>query len=63
MDMTFSTNFEKKAVCRVLVEKSPGKRSLGSPRRRWVDNIMLDLGELEWTVLIWLRMQTSEELL
>jgi hypothetical protein len=25
-----------------------GKRPLGKPRRRWVDNIKMDLGEIEW---------------
>ena len=30
-------------VCRVLVEKPEGRRPLGRPRRRWVDNIRLDL--------------------
>ena len=30
---------------RVLVEKPEGKRPLGRPRRRWVDNINMDLGE------------------
>jgi hypothetical protein len=29
-----------------LVEKSEGKRPLGRPRRRWVDNIEIDLGEI-----------------
>jgi hypothetical protein len=34
------------------VGKPEGKRPLGRPRRRWVDNIMIDLGEVErvvWT--------------
>jgi hypothetical protein len=30
------------------VEKPEGKRPLGRPRRRWVDNIKMDLGEIEW---------------
>ena len=30
-------------VCRVLVGKPEGRRSLGRPRRRWVDNIRMDL--------------------
>jgi hypothetical protein len=32
----------------MLMEKSEGKRSLGIPRRRWVDNIKMDLREIEW---------------
>jgi hypothetical protein len=30
------------------VGKPEGKRSLGRPRRRWVDNIRMDLGEVGW---------------
>jgi len=34
---------EERGVYRVLVEKPEGKRPLGRPRRRWVDNIRTDL--------------------
>jgi hypothetical protein len=40
-----STNGEKKAY-RLLVGKPEGKRPLGRPRRRWVDDIRMDLGEV-----------------
>jgi hypothetical protein len=33
---------------RIVVGKPEGKRPLGRPRRRWVDNIKMDLGEIEW---------------
>jgi hypothetical protein len=33
---------------RILVEKPEGKRPLGTPRRRWVDNIKMDLRETGW---------------
>jgi hypothetical protein len=33
---------------RILVGKPEGKRPLGRPRRRWVDNIKMDLGEIRW---------------
>ena len=41
---------------RVLVGKSEGKRPLWKPRRRWVDNIRIDLqevgsGHMDWTGL------------
>jgi hypothetical protein len=36
---------EKRNVCRLLVGKLEGKRPLGRIRRRWVDNIRMDLGE------------------
>jgi hypothetical protein len=37
---------ERRGVCRVLVGKSKGKKQLGRPRRRWDDNIKMDLQEL-----------------
>jgi hypothetical protein len=30
-------------ICKFLVVKPEGKRPLGTPRRRWVDNIKMDL--------------------
>jgi hypothetical protein len=41
-----STNGEKRNAYRLLVGKPEGKRPLGRPRRRWVDNIGMDLGEV-----------------
>jgi hypothetical protein len=32
----------------ILVGKPEGKRPLGRPRRRWVDNIKMLLGEIRW---------------
>ena len=37
---------EKRVVYRVLVGKTEGKRQLGRSRRRWEDNIKLDLQEV-----------------
>jgi len=34
---------EERGVCRVLVGKPKGRRPLGRPRRRWVDNIRMDM--------------------
>ena len=47
---------ERRGVYRVLVGKLEAKRPLGRPRRRWVDNIRMDLqdvgcGYMDW---IWL---------
>ena len=33
-------------MCRVLMGKPKGRRPLGRPRRRWVDNIRTDLEEV-----------------
>jgi hypothetical protein len=37
---------ERTDVCRVLVGKPEGKRSLGRPRHRWKDNIKIDHQEV-----------------
>ena len=37
---------ERRGVYRILVGKSEGKRPLGRPRRRWEDNIKMDLQEV-----------------
>jgi hypothetical protein len=39
---------------RILVGKPEGKRSLGRPRRRWVDNIKIDLREIGWDDMDWI---------
>jgi hypothetical protein len=39
-------NGETRNAYRLLVRKPDGKRPLGRPRRRWVDNIRMDLGEV-----------------
>jgi hypothetical protein len=43
---------EKRNAYRLLVGKPEGKRPLGRPRRRWVDNIRMDLGEVSDVVWI-----------
>jgi hypothetical protein len=37
---------EKRKAYRLLVRKPEGKRPLGRPRRRWIDNITVDLLEI-----------------
>jgi hypothetical protein len=39
---------EKRNAYRLLVRKPEGKKLLGRPRRLWVDNIGMDLGEVGW---------------
>jgi hypothetical protein len=38
----------------VLVGKPEGKRPLGRPRRRWVDNIRMNLGGVGWGDVDWI---------
>jgi hypothetical protein len=48
------------------VGKPKGNRQLGRPRRRWVNNIKMDLREIGWDDMdwmIWLRIGTSGGLL
>jgi hypothetical protein len=48
------------------VGKPEGRRPLGRPRRRWEDNIKMDLREVGWGGIsgsIWLRIGTGGELL
>jgi hypothetical protein len=54
---------EKRNVYRLLVGKPQGKRPLGRPRRRWVDNIRIGWDGVMWTGLVWLRIGTGGELL
>jgi hypothetical protein len=44
----------KRKAYRLLVGKQEGRRQLGRPRRRWVDNIGMDLGEIGWGDVDWI---------
>jgi len=53
---------ERTGVYRILVGKPEGRRPLGRPRRRWEDDIKMDLQEVgcgAWTGSIWLRIGTG----
>jgi hypothetical protein len=39
---------EKRNVCKILVIKPEGKRPIGRPRCKWVDNIKIDVREIGW---------------
>ena len=45
---------EERGAYRVLVGKPEGKRPLGRPRRRWVDNIRMDLQEVGCGYVDWI---------
>jgi hypothetical protein len=51
-----STNEGKRKSYRLLVEKPERKRLLGRPKRRWVHNIRMDLGEVGWSDVDWIGM-------
>jgi hypothetical protein len=51
----------KRNAYRILVGKLEEKRPLGRPRRRWVDNIKMDLGEIGWCVLNWIDLAQDRD--
>jgi hypothetical protein len=46
---------------RILVGKPEGKRPPGRPRRRWVDNIKMDLREIGWDVTDWIDLAQDRD--
>jgi hypothetical protein len=52
---------EKRNACRILVWKQEGKRPLGRPRRRWVDNVKMDLREIGWDGVDWSDMAQDRD--
>jgi hypothetical protein len=66
MGRACSTNGEKRNTYRLLVGKTEGKKPLGRPRHRWVDNIRMFLERWDgvmWTGFAWLMIGTGGELL
>jgi hypothetical protein len=66
MGRACSTNGEERDAFRLLLGRPEGRRPLGRPGRRWVDNIRMDIGDLGWgdvTGLVWLKIGTGGELL
>jgi hypothetical protein len=43
------------------VGKPEGKIPLGRPRRRWVDNIKMDLGEIGWDGMDWIELAQNRD--
>jgi hypothetical protein len=52
---------EKRNVCKLLVGKLEGKRPLGRPRRRWLNNIRMDLGEVGWSDVGWIGLAQDRD--
>ena len=52
---------EDRGVHRVLVGKPEGKRPLGRPRRRWEDNIKMDLQEVERGLGDWMELAQDRD--
>ena len=52
---------EERGVYRVLLGKPEGRRPLGRPRRRWVDNIRMDLQEVECGYMDWIGLAQDRD--
>ena len=52
---------EERAVCGFLVGKPEGKRPLGRPRRRWMDNIRMDLQEVGCGYVDWIGLAQDRD--
>ena len=52
---------EERGACRVLVGKPEGKRPLGRPRHRWVDNIRMDLQEVGCGHVDWIGLAQDRD--
>jgi hypothetical protein len=52
---------EKRNDCRLLVGKPEQRRPLGRPRRRWVDNIQMDIGEMGYGCVDWIGLARDRD--
>jgi hypothetical protein len=52
---------EGRGMCRVLVGKPEGKRPVGRPRRRWEDNIKMDLQEMGFGDKDWIELAQDRD--
>jgi len=52
---------EMRNTYNVLVGKSGGERPLGRPRRKWEDNIRIDLMEIGWEGMNWIHLAQDRD--
>jgi hypothetical protein len=52
---------ERRGAYRALVGKPEGRRPLGRSRRRWVDNIKMDLREVGWGGMDWINLAQDRD--
>jgi hypothetical protein len=52
---------EKRSAYRILVGKPERKRPLGRPRRRWEDNIRMDLRQIGWSGMDWIEVTQDRD--
>jgi hypothetical protein len=51
----------KRNAYRIFVGRPEGKRPLGTPRRRWVDNIKIGIREIGWDGLDWIDLAQDRD--
>jgi hypothetical protein len=61
MNMAYSTNGENRNAYRILVRKPEGKRPLGRPRRKWVDNMEMDFRGIGWVSMDWIDLSQDRD--
>jgi hypothetical protein len=61
MGRACSTNGEKMNAYGILAGKPEGKRLLGRPIRRWMDNVKIDLREIEWDCIDWIDLAQDRD--
>jgi hypothetical protein len=61
MGRACSTNEVKMNAYRILMRKPEGKRQLGRPRRRWMDNVKMDLREMGWGGMEWIDLAQDRD--
>jgi hypothetical protein len=61
MGRACSTNGGEEESYRILVGTPEGKRPLGRPRRRWVDNIKMDHREIGWDGMDWIDLDQNRD--
>jgi len=61
MGWAYGAMSEETVVYRVLVGKLEGKRPLGRPWRRWVDNIRVELQEVECGYMDWIGLAQDRD--
>ena len=59
--MRWAGNVARMWESRVLVGKREGKRPLGRPRRKWEDNIKMDLQEVGYGGMDWIELAQDRE--
>jgi hypothetical protein len=61
MASTCSTNEGRRNTSRLLVGKPEGKRLLGRPKRRWMDNMKIDLRVIVWGNMDWIDLAQERD--